>query len=76
MTLFELCSSVKKKIKTINYDELDFDSISVQITDLCGDSFYISYLNNKIDIQSYAYDVHDVLIQGSQRTIEQLFTKK
>ena len=76
MTFKELFASVKKKFLEHPEIVIDRERLSVNITDIFGNSFYILWDNNKISVEPFEYRDNDVHIIASQHDLILLFTER
>ena len=76
MNFQELFLSVKKKISEHPEIILEREKLSVQISDVFDNAFYILWENGKCIVEPYHYNDYDVEIVVAQRDIEFLFTER
>lgn len=76
MTFNQFFKSVKKKFNSHKEIVLEFDRLSVQITDINDHSFYILWENDTLSLEPYPYNDYDVCIISSQDHLELLFEER
>lgn len=76
MTFNHFFKSVKKKFNVHKEIILDCDKLSVQITDINNNSFYILWENGELSLEPYPYNDYNVCITSSQDHLELLFEER
>ena len=76
MTFNAFYKAVKKKFNSHKELFLDCDQLSVQISDINNNSFYILWKDSKLSIEPYEYNGYDVRIQSTQDHLELLFEER
>lgn len=76
MTFNQFFKSVKKKFNVHKEIILDCQKLSVQITDINNNSFYILWENDELSLEPYPYNDYNVRITSSQDHLELLFEER
>jgi hypothetical protein len=76
MNFAQFYKSVKKKFDMHNEIVLGCEKLSIQISDIFKNSFYILWENEKLTIEPYPYNHSDVCITSSQDHLELLFKER